>query len=87
MFDSKCFVGRSRLIMLCVCLFSILVSNTISMLYDVLSLSSNTTGVIRGTGTTHHFGLIRLGLESTIYHTGGEHANHYTTDVVDKEEG
>jgi hypothetical protein len=31
--------------------------------------------------------LIRLGLESTIYHTGGEHANHYTTDVVDKEEG
>jgi hypothetical protein len=27
------------------------------------------------------------GLESTIYHTGGEHANHYTTDVVDKEEG
>jgi hypothetical protein len=26
------------------------------------------------------FGLIRSGLESTIYRTRGEHANHYTTD-------
>ena len=28
------------------------------------------------------FGLTRLGLEPTIYHTPGEHANHYTTDAV-----
>ena len=28
------------------------------------------------------FGLTRLGLEPTIYHTRGEHANRYTTDVV-----
>ena len=28
------------------------------------------------------FGLTRSGLEPTIYHTRGEHANHYTTDVV-----
>jgi hypothetical protein len=28
------------------------------------------------------FGLILLGLEPTIYRTGGEHANHYTTDAV-----
>jgi hypothetical protein len=28
------------------------------------------------------FGLTRLGLEPTIYHTRGKHANHYTTDAV-----
>ena len=28
------------------------------------------------------FGLTRLGLESTIYRTQDEHANHYTTDAV-----
>ena len=28
------------------------------------------------------FGLTRLGLEATIYHTPGEHANHYATDTV-----
>jgi len=28
------------------------------------------------------FGLTRPGLESTIYRTRGEHANHYTTDAV-----
>jgi hypothetical protein len=28
------------------------------------------------------FGLTRPGLEPTIYHTGGEHANHYACDVV-----
>ena len=28
------------------------------------------------------FGLTRLGLEPTIYHTRGEPANHYTTDAV-----
>jgi predicted lactoylglutathione lyase len=28
------------------------------------------------------FGLTRLGIEPTIYHTWGEHANHYTTDMV-----
>ena len=27
-------------------------------------------------------GLTRMGLEPTIYHTRGEHANHYTTDAV-----
>ena len=29
------------------------------------------------------FGLIRSGLESTIYHTRDEYANHYTTDAVE----
>ena len=28
------------------------------------------------------FGLTRSGLDPTIYHTRGEHANHYTTDTV-----
>jgi hypothetical protein len=28
------------------------------------------------------FGLIRPGLEPTIYHTRGKHANHYATDAV-----
>jgi hypothetical protein len=28
------------------------------------------------------FGLTRSELEPTIYHTRGEHANHYTTDAV-----
>ena len=28
------------------------------------------------------FCLTRSGLEPTIYHTGGEHANHYTNDAV-----
>jgi hypothetical protein len=28
------------------------------------------------------FGLTRLGLEPTIYHTRGKHTNHYATDAV-----
>ena len=28
------------------------------------------------------FGLTQPGLKFTIYHTRGEHANHYTTDAV-----
>jgi hypothetical protein len=28
------------------------------------------------------FGLTQPGLEPTIYHTRGEHARHYATDVV-----
>ena len=28
------------------------------------------------------FGLTRTGLESTIYRTRGDHANHYATDAV-----
>jgi hypothetical protein len=28
------------------------------------------------------FDLTRPGLKSTIYHTRGEHTNHYTTDAV-----
>jgi len=28
------------------------------------------------------FGLTRPGLETTIYRTRGEHANHYVTDAV-----
>jgi hypothetical protein len=28
------------------------------------------------------FGLTQPGLEPMIYHTQGEHANHYTTDAV-----
>jgi hypothetical protein len=31
------------------------------------------------------FGLIRLGYETTIYPTRGEHANPYTIDVVFKD--
>jgi hypothetical protein len=30
------------------------------------------------------FGLTPSVLEPTIYHTQGEHANHYTTDAVEK---
>ena len=30
------------------------------------------------------FGLTRLGIEPTIYRTRSEHANHYTTDAVEK---
>jgi hypothetical protein len=30
------------------------------------------------------FGLTQPGLEPTIYHTRGEHANHYTTDAIKK---
>jgi hypothetical protein len=29
------------------------------------------------------FGLTQLVLETTIYHTRGEHAIHYTTDAVE----
>jgi hypothetical protein len=29
------------------------------------------------------FGLTGAELEPTIYHTRGEHANHYTTDAVE----
>jgi hypothetical protein len=28
------------------------------------------------------FSLTRLELEPSIYHTRGEHANHYTTDAI-----
>jgi hypothetical protein len=28
------------------------------------------------------FGLTRLGIEPKIYHTGGKHANHYSTNVA-----
>jgi hypothetical protein len=41
--------------------------------------------VFRGEATNTNFivfGLIRLGLEPTIYHTRGEHASHYNTDAV-----
>ena len=41
--------------------------------------------VVSGEATNTNFiifGLIRSGLEPTIYRTGGEHANHYTTDAV-----
>jgi len=30
------------------------------------------------------FGLTRPGLKSITYHTQGDHANHYITDVVQK---
>ena len=30
------------------------------------------------------FGLPQLGLESTIYHTRGDHTNNYTTDTVNE---
>jgi hypothetical protein len=30
------------------------------------------------------FGLTRAGLKPTIYHTQGEHANHYATDAVNQ---
>ena len=41
--------------------------------------------VCRGEATNTNFivfGLIRSGLEPKIYHTRGEHANHYTTDAI-----
>ena len=41
--------------------------------------------VLSGEATNTNFivyGLIRPGLEPTIYRTRGEHANHYATDVV-----
>jgi hypothetical protein len=30
------------------------------------------------------FGLTRPGIEPTIYHTQGEHANHYATDAEEE---
>jgi hypothetical protein len=41
--------------------------------------------VLSGEATNTNFifiGLTRPGLEPTIYHTWGEHANHYTTNAV-----
>jgi hypothetical protein len=41
--------------------------------------------VISGEATNTNFiifGLIRSGLQPTIYRTGGEPANHYATDAV-----
>ena len=43
------------------------------LLNDVC-LATNTNFIV--------FGLTRRGLEFTVYHTQGEHANHYVTDVV-----
>jgi hypothetical protein len=48
----------------------------LSPLCHVLSgEESNTNSIV--------YGLTRLGLKPYIYHTQGEHANHYTTDVVE----
>jgi hypothetical protein len=41
---------------------------------DISGESTNTNVIV--------FGLSRPGLEPTIYHTRGEHANHYATDAV-----
>jgi hypothetical protein len=44
--------------------------------------------VLRGEATNTHFvvfGLTPPGLAPTIYHTRGEHANHYTIDAVRNE--
>jgi hypothetical protein len=41
--------------------------------------------MLRGEATNTNFnvfGFTRAGLEPTIYRNRGEHANHYTTDVV-----
>jgi len=41
--------------------------------------------MLSGEATNTNFiviGLTRSGLESTIYHTRGEHANHYSTNEV-----
>ena len=46
--------------------------------------------MLRGEATNTNFivfGLTRSGLEPTIYRTGGEDANHYTTDAVDEMKG
>ena len=43
--------------------------------FSVIVLSGEATNTIV-------FDLTRSGLESTIYHTRGEHVNHYTTDTV-----
>jgi hypothetical protein len=44
------------------------------LLNDVCGEATNTNFIV--------FGLTRSGLVPTIYHTRGEHANHYTTDGV-----
>jgi hypothetical protein len=47
----------------------------LSLYCCVLSgLATNTNFIV--------FGLTRLGLEPTIYHTRGKHANHYAIDAV-----
>jgi hypothetical protein len=38
--------------------------------------------VLSGEAKNTNFGLTQSGLEPTIYHTQGEHSNHYTTDAV-----
>ena len=39
--------------------------------------------MLSGEATTTHFIVSLWELEPTIYHTGGEHANNYTADMVD----
>jgi hypothetical protein len=49
------------------------------------SLSSFSLMLLSGEATNTNlivFGLTRSGLKPTIYRTRGEHANHYSTDVV-----
>jgi hypothetical protein len=52
---------------------SILVSN--SLIYVFSREAANTNFIV--------YGFTWPGLEHMIYHTGGEHANHYTTNAID----
>jgi hypothetical protein len=46
---------------------------------NAVCLAENTTNTCTNLTV---FGLTRLGLETMIYHTQGEHTNQYTNDVV-----
>ena len=53
--------------------------------YEPTSFSSYSLLLISGEATNTNFiafGLTRLKLEPTIYHTGARQANHFTNDVV-----
>ena len=59
----------------------------LEILYPSFNINSLLKGFDNQLSNKQHtnfivFGLNRSGLEPTIYNTRGEHANHYTTDVV-----
>jgi hypothetical protein len=55
-------------------LYQFLAQWSLFLLLDAACLAANTNFIV--------FDLPRLGLESTIYHSWGRHANLYTTDAV-----
>jgi hypothetical protein len=56
-----------------ICKWSVIV---ISFIHRINSEAANANLIV--------FGLPQPGLESTIYHTRGDHTNNYTTDTVNK---